>query len=69
LNAWKPLRTNGASEPRYSLRTSNSGYALDTLYTLNALRSLIDERDIESRRMASLVIFLAVEEDISRCGI
>jgi hypothetical protein len=29
---------------------------------------LIDERDIESRRMASLIIFLAVEEDISRCG-
>jgi hypothetical protein len=68
LDALKALRTNGAngtSESRRSLRTSNSGYALDSL---QALRTLIDKRDFEPRRMASLIIFFAVEEDISRCG-
>jgi hypothetical protein len=68
LDTLRPLRTDGASEPRCSLQTSTSGYALYALYPLYALRSLIDERDIESRRMAGLVILLAVEEDISRCG-
>jgi hypothetical protein len=65
LDALKALRTNGANESRRSLRTSNSGHALDSL---QALRTLIDKRDFEPRRMASLIIFFAVEEDISRCG-